>query len=102
MSMTWKAAAGGALAGTIGRYLVNGKWTAREAAIHIGLFVATTAMAVIALYGWPAFADAPSEVVVSVGVASGYLAPRALQIVAFATIRFRAAGLEVDSDAKPD
>lgn len=99
MIMTWKAAAGGALAGTIGRYLVNGDWTWRQALIHVGLFFATTAGAVIALHVAPAFAEASSEVVVSVGVASGYLAPRALQIIAFATIRFRGAGLEVDADA---
>ena len=100
MNLTTKYLMGGALAGTAGRFLVNAKWSRREALIHVGLYVATVALAIVTVHLWTALQDAPAEVIGGVGATTAFIAPRLVQLAMFFSIKFTGAGLEVESDGK--
>lgn len=100
MNLTTKYLLGGALAGTVGRFLVNAKWSRREAMIHIGLYIATVGLATITVQLWETLQDAPPEVIGGVGATTAFVAPRLVQLAMFFSIKFTGAGLEVESDGK--
>ncbi len=100
MNLTTKYLMGGALAGTVGRFLVNAKWSRREAMIHIGLYIATVGLATITVRLWETLQDAPPEVIGGVGATTAFVAPRLVQLAMFFSIKFTGAGLEVESDGK--
>lgn len=100
MNLTTKYLMGGALAGTAGRFLVNAKWSVREALIHVGLYIATVGLATITVHLWETLQNAPPEVIGGVGATTAFVAPRLVQLAMFFSIKFTGAGLEVESDGK--
>lgn len=100
MSLSTKYIVGGAVAGTLGRYLIVGEWTWRSAAAHVGFAIATAALAVLLVHFVERLATAPAEVIAGAAAATGYLAPRLVQLAAVMTIRAKVGGVEIDSDGK--
>jgi hypothetical protein len=100
MNLTTKYLMGGALAGTVGRFLVNAKWSRREALIHVGLYVATVALAIVTVHLWTALQDAPAEVIGGVGATTAFIAPRLVQLAMVFSVKFSGGGLQVDGDGK--
>lgn len=100
MSLSTKYIVGGAVAGTFGRYLIVGEWTWRSAAAHLGFAIAASALAVLSVHFIERLATAPVEVIAGASAATGYLAPRLVQLAAFVTVRAKIAGVEIESDGK--
>lgn len=100
MSLTTKYVVGGAIAGTFGRWLVAGHLTWRSAAQHFGFAIAASALAVMAVHFIERLAASPVEVIAGASAATGYLAPRIVQLAAVVTFRAKVAGVEIESDGK--
>ena len=100
MSLSTKYIVGGAIGGTIGRYLVVGEWTWRSAAAHVGFAIAAAAIAVLLVHFVERLATAPTEVIAGAAAATGYLAPRLVQLAAVMTIKAKVGGVEIESDGQ--
>lgn len=100
MSLSTKWIVGGAIGGTIGRFLIVGEWTWKSVSAHVGFAVLTAALAVVAVHFIERLSAAPPEVIAGASAATGYLAPRLAQLVAFLSFRAKVGGVEIESDGK--
>lgn len=100
MSISTKYVVTGAVGGTIGRYLIAGDWTLRSAIMHVGYAILTAALSVVAVHFYDRLANAPAEVIAGASAATGYLAPRLAQLVAFISFKAKVGGVEIESGGK--
>lgn len=104
LSATFKWVLGGAVTGTVGRWLIAGDLTLHSIAEAAGYGVATAAFTLFIADTFNWLRDIPVEAIAGLAGSVAYLTPRALALVASLTFRAKLPGgvdIESDGDVPP-